>query len=178
MYVFVLLSVYRIFLVHTLSFLCVRIHTGFGHTDSESAQHFWLGKTHKLFVCSWRDSNVSPLDLDSNAVPVESPLGGPRTPTCFIFQELHLCDSESAQHFELGKTKVFLINASDGVQTSGHGILSLMLYQLSHPFTSHISGNPLPMLDLQLNAWWSVICEGLTYLKGWKEAGISDLRDL
>ena len=34
--------------------LCVRIHTGVGHTDSESAQHFWLEKTLTIFfVCSW-----------------------------------------------------------------------------------------------------------------------------
>ena len=31
---------YRIFYVHTWSFACERIHTGVGHTDSESAQHF------------------------------------------------------------------------------------------------------------------------------------------
>ena len=28
------------------------IHTGVGHTDSKSAQHFWLGKTCTFFVCS------------------------------------------------------------------------------------------------------------------------------
>ena len=31
---------YRIFYVRTWSFVCVRIHTGVGHTDSESAQRF------------------------------------------------------------------------------------------------------------------------------------------
>ena len=41
---------YGIFNVRTSSFLCVRIRTGVGHTDSESA-HFWLGKTHKCWVC-------------------------------------------------------------------------------------------------------------------------------
>ena len=30
----------------------VRIHTGVGHTDSESAQHFWLGKTLTHLSCS------------------------------------------------------------------------------------------------------------------------------
>ena len=40
----------RIFNVRTWSFLCVRIHTGIGHTDSESAQHVLLGKT--LTNCS------------------------------------------------------------------------------------------------------------------------------
>ena len=33
---------YRIFNVCTWSFLCVRIHTGVGLTNSESAQHFFL----------------------------------------------------------------------------------------------------------------------------------------
>ena len=49
------------------------IHTGVGHTDSESAQPFWLGKT-KFFLCSWRDLNPWPLDLQSNALTTE--------PTC------------------------------------------------------------------------------------------------
>ena len=40
---------YRIFIDRTWSFLCVRIHTGVGHTDSESAEHFWLWKTQ--FFC-------------------------------------------------------------------------------------------------------------------------------
>ena len=31
--------------MRTWLFLCVRVHTGVGHTDSESAQKFWLGKT-------------------------------------------------------------------------------------------------------------------------------------
>ena len=31
---------YRIFNVRTRSFVCVRIHTGVGHTDIESAQQF------------------------------------------------------------------------------------------------------------------------------------------
>ena len=38
-------------------FLCVRMHTGVGHTDSESTQQFWLAQTHKLFFCSWRGTN-------------------------------------------------------------------------------------------------------------------------
>ena len=37
---------YRIFNVHAWSFLCVRVHTGVGQNDSESAPCFWLGKTH------------------------------------------------------------------------------------------------------------------------------------
>ena len=45
---------YRIFYMRTRSFLCVRIHTGDGHTDSESAQHFDSEKTQNLFLCSWQ----------------------------------------------------------------------------------------------------------------------------
>ena len=32
---------YKVFNVRTRAFLCIRVHTGVGHTD-ESAQHFWL----------------------------------------------------------------------------------------------------------------------------------------
>ena len=39
-----------IFNVRTWSFSCVRVHTCVGHTDSESAQQFWLGKTHFFFL--------------------------------------------------------------------------------------------------------------------------------
>ena len=39
----------RIFNVRTWFFFCVRVHTGVGHTYSESAQHFWLRKIHKFF---------------------------------------------------------------------------------------------------------------------------------
>ena len=38
------------------SFFCVRIHTGVGHTDSESA-NFWLVEKLNLFLCCWRSSN-------------------------------------------------------------------------------------------------------------------------
>ena len=49
---------YRIFNVRTWSFLCVHIHTGFGHTD-ESAQHF----------CA--PGRVQTSDLESDALPIE-----------------------------------------------------------------------------------------------------------
>ena len=32
------------------SYACVCIHTGVGHTNSESAQHFWLSKTQVFLV--------------------------------------------------------------------------------------------------------------------------------
>ena len=41
---------YRIFNVRTWSFLCVCIHNGVGHTDSESAQKFWRWKTLVLLM--------------------------------------------------------------------------------------------------------------------------------
>ena len=63
---------YRIFNMHTWSFLCVRIHTGVEHTD-ESAQHFSPKKTHKFFLCTWRGSNQGSLDLESGTVPIEPP---------------------------------------------------------------------------------------------------------
>ena len=52
-------------------FVCVRIHTGVGHTDNQSAQPFCLGKNSKLFLYSWRDSNPRPLDLQSKALTTE-----------------------------------------------------------------------------------------------------------
>ena len=47
----------RIFNVRMRSFLCVRIHTGIGHTDSEPA-HFGLWKTH-IFVYIHPDKTVT-----------------------------------------------------------------------------------------------------------------------
>ena len=46
---------YRIFNMWMWSFLCMCIHTGDGHTNSESA-HFWLRKIH-VFLCSRQGSN-------------------------------------------------------------------------------------------------------------------------
>ena len=54
---------YRIFNVRMWSLLCVCIHTGIGHTDSESAR-FWLGKTHifdleKHTFLTWKNTHFS-----------------------------------------------------------------------------------------------------------------------
>ena len=51
------------------------IHRGVGHTDNEPAQHLDSEKTLTIicFVCSWRDSNLGPLDLESDALPIEPP---------------------------------------------------------------------------------------------------------
>ena len=64
---------YRIFNMRMCSFLCLRIHTGVGHIDSESTQHILTRKAHNFCVCSWRDSNLCPLDLESDAVQIEPP---------------------------------------------------------------------------------------------------------
>ena len=53
---------YRIFIARDHSCACVYTRGLHGHTDSESAQHVWLGRTHKLFLYSWRDSKLRPLD--------------------------------------------------------------------------------------------------------------------
>ena len=61
---------YRIFNVRTWLVFRMRAYThgGWAHTDSESAPPFWHGQTQKFFLCSWRDSNPRPLDLQSNAL--------------------------------------------------------------------------------------------------------------
>ena len=60
----------------TGSLTCVRDHSyacGYtqrvGHNGSDSAQQFWLGKTHKMFWCSWRGSNLRSLDFESPVTP-------------------------------------------------------------------------------------------------------------
>ena len=47
---------YRIFYMPMWSFLCMSIHMGVGHTNNESAQHYWLrgvgvGKRKTQFLC-------------------------------------------------------------------------------------------------------------------------------
>ena len=60
--------------VHMQSFLCVCIRTGVGHTDSESAHHFLLRKTLKVFSCAPGGvSNLESSDLVSDALPNEPP---------------------------------------------------------------------------------------------------------
>ena len=52
----------------------ISIHTGVGHTDSESAQYYLTRKnSHKCFLCSWRRraSNLVSLNLESDALPTE-----------------------------------------------------------------------------------------------------------
>ena len=52
---------YRIFNMHTWTFLCVRIHMGFGDIDNEWAQHFLLGKTLTKFSCALHGVRTSGL---------------------------------------------------------------------------------------------------------------------
>ena len=48
---------YRVFNVRT--FLCMHIHTGVGHTDNESEQHFGLGKSLTNFSCAPNGNRTS-----------------------------------------------------------------------------------------------------------------------
>ena len=68
---------YRTLNVLTWSFLCVYIHTGVGHTDTKSAQPFWLGKTHTFFLCFWRDWNsigsLMSWNLESDTLSMQPP---------------------------------------------------------------------------------------------------------
>ena len=63
---------YRIFNVRTLLFLCVRVH-GVGHTDSKSAQRFWLGKTLTNVCCASDTGRVRTSDLGSDTLPTVLP---------------------------------------------------------------------------------------------------------
>ena len=89
---------YRIFNVRMSSFLCVRIHTGVGHIDSTSAQHFLLGKTLTNLM------GFKPLVMESigswsgtDALPIE-PARHPNfclTILIFSYWQLH---TSSAHH--------------------------------------------------------------------------------
>ena len=43
---------YMIFNMRMWSFLCMRMHMGVGHSNSKSAQHFWLWKTLTNLYCA------------------------------------------------------------------------------------------------------------------------------
>ena len=73
---------YRIFNVCTWSnSVCVRIHTGVGHTDSESAQPVWLRKTHNLYCAP---DGIRTLDLWIFG-PTLYPLSQPVIPALGLF---------------------------------------------------------------------------------------------
>ena len=46
---------------------------GVGLTDSELAQHFWLRKTRKFFLCFWQGLTLGSFDLELDALPSETP---------------------------------------------------------------------------------------------------------
>ena len=50
---------------------CACVYTRGLGTPTQVSKTFLLGKTHKVFLCSWRHSNLRPLDLESDALPVE-----------------------------------------------------------------------------------------------------------
>ena len=47
---------------------CVRIHMGVGHTDSESAQYFWLGKILTKFSCAPDGVRTTGLQISSQTL--------------------------------------------------------------------------------------------------------------
>ena len=57
------------------SYTCITVlHTGVRHTDGKSAQHFWLWKTDKFFLCFWLGSNFGSSNPDLNQLKrVEPP---------------------------------------------------------------------------------------------------------
>ena len=60
-----------------ISYVRAYTHWGWAHHPA-SAQHFLLGKTHKFFLCTWRDSNLWSSNLESDALPVEPPCMSPQ----------------------------------------------------------------------------------------------------
>ena len=63
---------YLIFNVRTWSFSCARIHTmGWAHTDSESAQPFWLGRILTICCCAPDGVRTSDLWISSPTLPTE-----------------------------------------------------------------------------------------------------------
>ena len=62
---------YRIFIVHTWSFLCMRVHTGVGHTDGESA-HF-SRKNSQILRVLLTGFKPSAFGSKSDSLPIEPP---------------------------------------------------------------------------------------------------------
>ena len=74
---------YRIFNVRTWSFLCVRIHTGVGYTDSETT-HFWFRKTVTNLSCAPDTDRVRTLGLSISSQTLYQ-LSHPVTPMFHLF---------------------------------------------------------------------------------------------
>ena len=70
---------YRIFIVRKWSLLRMRVQMGVGHTDSESEQHFWLGKNSKNIIVLLTGFEPWSFGSKSDALPIEPP----RHPFCF-----------------------------------------------------------------------------------------------
>ena len=71
---------YRIFSVRTSSSSYMRIRTGGWAHRQRVSTAFLLGKAHNFFLCSWRDSNLSPMAPESDALPIEPH----RHPSCLL----------------------------------------------------------------------------------------------
>ena len=93
------LSIYRIYLfknLHSLKSAYVIIFVCAYHTGGKSAQHYWLGKTHKL--CPWRSSNSGHWYRISSpmALPLE-PHSHPKCHCIFVDQS-DIGHTDSALH--------------------------------------------------------------------------------
>ena len=65
---------YRIFNMHTWSFLCMRIHMARGWAFWQRVSIIIFdSETHKIFFGSRQDSNLGPVNLESVALSSESP---------------------------------------------------------------------------------------------------------
>ena len=98
--------------VRTWLFLYPRIHTGVGHTDNESAQHFWLGKTLTKCSCAPdRVLNLRSLDLRVKksysllllfiiSSPTLYQLSHPITPTVLLYSTLQAVGTPSGVNWQ------------------------------------------------------------------------------
>ena len=64
---------YRIFNVIILVRAYIYTHGGWVHRQRVSTTFLTRKNPHKFILCSWRDSNRGPLDLESEALPLPPP---------------------------------------------------------------------------------------------------------
>ena len=87
------------------SYVCVRIHMGIGHTDSEPAQHFWFGKTQvSRFSCALDGVRTSGHRILSLTLPIEPPFHN-------LFIVIHTAFSQCVQ------TLLILVSSSIVIDT-------------------------------------------------------------
>ena len=74
MYSFKLLVEISTNIVFTFTFLCLRVHTGVGHTDNDSTQHFDSGKTLTNFSSAPDRTSVMESSLKTDLFQKAFPL--------------------------------------------------------------------------------------------------------